>query len=177
MPDIQTSRLYLRYLTVNDVSDVYVRWLNDPEVNRYLETRHEMQTHDTCRRFVSQCIEDPGSHLFGIFTKDGDEHIGNAKIGFVNQLYKRAQISLFIGKKELWGKGLSTEVIAGVTEFGFRTLGLQRLEAGCYEDNLGSLRAFLKVGYVVEGFARRHVIVEGRRSGCFSLGILADEFV
>jgi RimJ/RimL family protein N-acetyltransferase len=176
MADIYTPRLYLQYLTLEDVNERYVSWLNDPEVNRYLETRHSKQTLQTCRAFVDDCIRSATSHLFGIFLKADGEHIGNAKIGFVNRLYETAQVSLFIGEKGLWGKGLSKEVIHGITGFGFNKMQLHRLEAGCYEDNLGSLRAFLKVGYSVEGFFRDNVVVDGRRTGCFKLGILRNEF-
>ncbi|WVM94098.1 GNAT family protein [Halopseudomonas pachastrellae] len=62
-----------------------------------------------------------------------------------------------------------------ITAYGFDSLGLHRLEAGCYEDNLASLRIFLKAGYTVEGFMREHVTLNGRRMGCFWLGKLHNE--
>lgn len=176
MPELQTSRLYLRYLTIADVSQAYVNWLNDPAVNRYLETRHIEQTIATCEEFIEQCQLDPGSHLFGVFLKETDEHIGNVKIGSIHEHYMRGQISLFIGEKKYWGLGLSSELVSAVTEYGIKKLGLHRLEAGCYEDNLASLRVFLKNGYTVEGFFRGHVISNNNRQGCFWLGILANEF-
>lgn len=175
MADIETKRLYLRYLNVSDASERYVGWLNDSEVNRYLETRHSKQTIQGCRKFIKDCNADTCSHLFGVFFKETGVHIGNAKIGFINPIYKRGQISLFIGEKQFWGLGLASEVVQGLTNYGFKTLGLHRLEAGCYEDNLPSLRVFLKNGYTVEGFMRDQVTLDNRRLGCFWLGILAHE--
>lgn len=176
MVELNTERLYLRYLTASDATEVYANWLNDPEVNRYLETRHSIQTVESCRDFIRLCSEDPESHLFGIFLRETGAHIGNAKIGFINTLYQRGQVSLFIGEKKHWGKGYSTEVIQALTAFSFKDLGLHRLEAGCYEENLASLRVFLRNGYKVEGFMRDQVVLDNRRLGCFWLGILADEF-
>lgn len=173
---IETTRLVLRPLTTADVTQRYADWMNDPQVNQYLETRHSVQTVESCADFIDSCNQDPGSHLFGIFLKENQQHIGNVKLGFVNHHYLRGQVSLFIGEKSLWGKGLSTEVVDGITRFGFGGLGLHRLEAGCYEDNLGSLRVFLKCGYTVEGFLREHVAQDGQFRGCFWLGVLADEF-
>lgn len=175
MHEIETSSLHLRPLGAEDVSEIYASWLNDPEVNKYLETRHEYQTIESCKNFVESCNNDPGSHLFGIFLKENGRHIGNAKVGFINPYYKTGQVSLFIGEKQFWNKGFSTEVVRALNQFAFKKLGLQRLEAGCYEDNLGSLRVFLKSGYVVEGFKRSHVVRDGRRLGCFWLGVLANE--
>lgn len=176
MVRIETSRLYLRPLAVEDANDTYAGWLNDPEVNRYLETRHSRQTVKSCSDFIQQCNADPASHLYGVFISETDTHIGNAKIGFINSLYQRGQVSLFIGEKQYWGQGFSSEVVQALTQYGFEQLGLLRLEAGIYEDNLASLRVFLKCGYTVEGFMREQVTLDGRRLGCFWLGILADEF-
>lgn len=172
---IETLRLILRKLRPEDITEKYLGWLNDPEINRYLETRHVVQTLDSCREFVEKCNTTHGEHLFGVFLKSSDEHIGNAKIGFVNEHYKRGQLSLLIGEKKYWGKGYSTELVSALTEYAFNQLGLIRVEAGCYEDNLASLRVFLKCGYTVEGFFRNHVILDGKPQGGFWLGKLIDE--
>lgn len=176
MSTIQTERLYLRYLNENDATQRYAEWLNDPEVNKYLETRHSVQTIESCKSFIKQCNEDNKSHLLGVFLKETEQHIGNVKIGFINDLYKRGQISLFLGEKSCWGNGYSSELIKAVTEYGFNILGLRRIEAGCYEENLASLRVFLKAGYTVEGFLRDHVLVGEKYVGCFWLGILKHEY-
>lgn len=173
---IETDRLSLRSLTPDDVSEKYVGWLNDPDVNQYLETRHEVQTIGGCLDFVNACNASPSTKIMGIFHKESNVHIGNVKIGFINSHYRRGQVSLFIGEKDYWGKGLSSEAVGGITKYGFEKLGLHRLEAGCYEDNLASLRVFLKNGYTVEGFMRDQVILNGRRLGCFWLGMLSHEF-
>jgi|SRR5690554_1933777 len=173
---IETKSLVLRPLSNEDISQRYVDWLNDPEVNRFLETRHSIQTIDSCATFIKSCNSDPNSHLFGVFLKSTNQHIGNAKLGFINTLYNRGQVSLFIGEKSEWGKGLSTEIVQAITQHGFENLNLHRIEAGCYESNLASLRVFLKSGYTVDGFLRDHVIHHDQYEGCFLLSILKHEF-
>ena len=173
---IESNSLIFRPLAEGDVTDVYVAWLNDPKVNQYLETRHSLQTLSSCRNFVAEMNVSPTNYLQGIFLKSNGKHIGNAKIGFINDQHKNGQISLFIGDKDFWGQGLACETIKAMTEYAFNELGLLKLEAGCYEENLASLRAFLKSGYSVEGFMRSHVISKGLRKGCFWLGAVADEW-
>lgn len=172
---IFSNRLLFRPLIQNDVNEKYVGWLNDPEVNRFLETRFSNQTLETCSAFVAATNADPQSHLCGIFVRNKGCHIGNIKIGFIKSVYSSGQLSLFIGEKSYWRKGLATEAISTITEWAFDTLGLERVEAGCYDENLGSLRAFLKVGYTIEGYFRKNVLVDGRRIGTFWLGILKNE--
>lgn len=175
MKTITTDRIYFRPLTEDDATQTYADWLNDPDVNAYLETRHTVQTIDDCKAFISTCNNDPSSHLFGLFLHDGDKHFGNAKLGAINQHHLRGQLSLFIGDKTQWGKGLASEIIAALTEYGFTKLGLERIESGCYEDNVAAVKACLQVGYSIDGFLRKHVLTEGRRSGCYWLAILKDD--
>lgn len=177
MSTIQTERLLLRPLVESDANQIYADWLNDLEVNQYLETRHRLQTIESCKTFISQCNADSCSHLFGVFLKETGQHIGNTKIGFINNIYKRGQISLFIGEKQHWGKSYSSELVQAVTQYGFEVLGLHRIEAGCYEENLASLRVFLKAGYTVEGFQRDQVYLNGKYMGCFWLGALKHEYI
>jgi RimJ/RimL family protein N-acetyltransferase len=166
--------LYLRPLTAADATQTYADWLNDPEIGQYLETRHVEQTTHSCRDFIAQCNADPNSHLFGVFLND-DRHIGNAKIGFINPRYKTGQLSLFIGDKSQWGQGIAGEVVAALTRYGFHDLGLERIEAGCYEPNQASLKVFLNAGYSHEGTFRNHVEHQGHRVDVLWLAILKSE--
>lgn len=172
---VSCQSIYLRRLFDADVNERYVSWLNDPEINRYLEVRNLLNTIESCKEFVESANADPSSHLFGIFDKKNDQHIGNAKLGFINSHYRRGELSLFIGDKKYWGRGVGLQVVNGITEFGFKQLGLHRVAAGCYANNQASLRVFLKAGYTVEGFMREHFLSDGEFIGCFLLGKLASE--
>lgn len=173
---ITTENLILHPLDPADVTQEYVDWLNDPEVNRFLEVRHQVQTLDTCRDFVRSANRAPGEHLFAIRHASDDRHIGNAKLGSVNAIHARGQVSLFIGNRNYWGRGLAEEIVMALSRYGFEQLGLNRLEAGCYEDNLASLRVFQKCGYNVDGFFRNHVLDGDDYRGVFWLGLLQGEF-
>ena len=173
---LETNRLYLRTLAVEDASQQYVNWLNDHDVNQFLETRHSIQTIISCRKFVDETNKDKNSHLFGIFNKTNNQHIGNAKIGFINKQHGTGEISLFIGEKSSWGKGYGKETICCLTQYGFESLDLARIEAGCYEKNTASLQSFLSLGYSVEGFFRKKYVSQGNRCGGFWLGMLREEF-
>ena len=173
--NLTSERLYFRTLSKADASAAYVGWLNDPFVNQYLETRHSVQSVDSCIAFIEEMNLSVTNYLFGIFLLGSDRHIGNIKLGPVNTHHKTAQISLFLGEKSVWGNGYATEAIKAISLLGFEQFAICKIEAGCYEDNLGSLRAFIKAGYSVEGFFRQHVISEGKRKGCFHLGIVNSE--
>ncbi|MBI4347015.1 MAG: GNAT family N-acetyltransferase [Elusimicrobia bacterium] len=168
---IAGPRLYLRRVRVADVTPRYVAWLNDPDVNRYLEVRYANHTAAGVRKYVASMEKDGSSVFCAIVLKNGDRHIGNIKIGPVNSVHKFADVSLVIGEKDCWGHGYATEAIRLITRYGFERLGLAKIEAGVYVPNQGSTKAFLKAGYRNEGLERRKFQcgderVDGVRLGC-----------
>ncbi len=56
-----------------------------------------------------------------------------------------------IGEKGCWGKGYGTEVIELILDFAFNKLNLYKVTAGVVADNLGSIKAFQKAGFEIEG--------------------------
>ncbi len=64
---LRSDRLILRELTASDVTEDYVSWLNDPLINRYLESR--FITHDlvSVTSFVDEMIGKDEEFFFWCF--------------------------------------------------------------------------------------------------------------
>ena len=170
----ESERLAFRELEPEDVGPRYVGWLRDPDINSMLETRFSEQSEETVRNYVASVKADPISHMFRIAMRADKRHIGNIKLGPINSHHQCASISLFIGERECHGKGYASEAIGRVSRWAFDTLGLIRIEGGCYAENLGSLQSFLRNGYTVEGFQRSaRIDAAGQRTGVFLFARLA----
>ena len=150
--------VYLRNIEMTDCNEKYHCWLNDPDVNRFLETRLSDQSIKSIIEFVASRIESNDSYLFAIVEGTTENHIGNIKIGPINRYHSFADVSYFIGAKECWGKGFATEAITLATRFGFDRLGLYKCVAGVYGSNKASIRALEKAGYQLEGRLRKKVV-------------------
>ena len=148
---ITGKSLTLRLVSLDDANEKYLSWLNDPEVNVFLETRFEIQNLERIRTFIEKVNRGTNEVLFAILLREKLEHIGNIKIGPINEHHQSAELSYFIGEKSNWGKGFATEAIALCAKFGFEKLSLEKLEAGCYASNIGSQRALEKAGFTLEG--------------------------
>lgn len=147
------KQIYLRRLTEDDASEKYASWMNDPEINQYLESRFMVHTVENTKVFIRSVTND-NNYQFGMFDINTDEHIGNIKIGSINHYHKYADIGFLIGEKSYWGKGIATEAIALATDFAFNELHLHKLWGGAYAPNKGSIRAFEKNGYICEGIKK-----------------------
>ena len=166
----------LRMVELSDCQQYYLDWLNDKEVNQYLETRWKEQSIEVIKDFVTSIRTSTHSYLFAIIYND--KHVGNIKIGPVHPLYKHAEVSYFIGDKNVWGKGIATEAISLISKFAFEVLKLHKLQASAYEQNIGSQKALLKAGYKEEGIFRKKYFLNSPDNYCdiYEYGILSSEY-
>lgn len=169
---LKSSRLLLRALTFDDINYRYVGWLNDPEVNTYLETRFLPQSLEALQTYWQAHRDDPSSPWFAICLAGEDcRHIGNIKLGPIQWLHRSADLSLFIGDRSCWCKGYASEAIDLVCHWAFLELDLQKLNAGIYAGNTASRRAFEKCGFELEGTLRQEVVRAGQRLNVWRLGL------
>ena len=144
------------------VTDVYVGWLNDPEINRFLESRFVVQNIDSVRAFVTAQLADGHALFLGIRGVELGRHVGNIKLAPINLQHGLGEVGIMIGDRQAWGKGIGSEAIRCVAEIAKVELGLRKLTAGCYASNLGSSRAFEKAGFHIEGIRPHHFLLDGR---------------
>jgi len=170
------ARVYLREVRSADVTENYYRWMNDPEVTRYLEVRYVPRSLDNILSFVTAMDGKADEVFLAVCLHDGDRHIGNIKLGPVNWVHRYADVSLLIGEKDCWGHGYATEAIRLVCRFAFVTLNLRKLVAGAYAPNAGSIKAFENVGFAREGLIRGRFVADGKPVDHVMLGLLAEDF-
>lgn len=173
---LESEHLYLREVRQSDVTQRYVDWLNDRSVNRFLETRFVPHSLDTVAAFVASKAGDRNEPFFAICVKGTDQHIGNAKIGPIDWIHRRASTSILIGESSAWGKGYATEVFSMLSDHAFRELNLNKLEAGVYSQNEGSLRMLERNGFVREGVIRQHCWLDGEYVDVVKMGLLAQDW-
>ena len=150
----------LRLLNEQDVSDRYLSWMTDGEILQFLESRWYPHTFESVREYVRSMGTSSNDFLFGIFS-DEFGHIGNIKIGNINQLHRFGDIGLLIGERLARGRGFGVEAIQQATSYAFEELNLNKLTAGMYACNVASYKAFLKAGYRQVGYYEKHWFCKG----------------
>jgi RimJ/RimL family protein N-acetyltransferase len=157
------------------ISDRYVAWLNDPDVNRYLEVRQSPQTLESVRSYVRSFQGNNQKLLWGVFS--GDDLIGTTSLINISSFHGSADVGIMIGAKASWGSGIGGEVIGLVAEFAFSDLKLRRLAAGSYSVNHGMNTVFQRLGFMQEGIRRKACAVgPGEFADVYCWGLLAEEW-
>lgn len=168
---LRGDRINLRKLTNNDATDEYLSWLNDYEVTKYTESRFFAQSIDQIEKYIDDC-NDHQNITFAIVENEHKKHIGNIKLGNINWIHRYADIGLIIGDSSFWGKGIATEAIDLVAEYGFKQLNLRRIIAGVYSKNIASKKAFERNGFSISHIEREKYFFEGE----YIDGIVLEKF-
>ena len=153
---IFNKRIVLKNLNKKNYNKNYPNWLNDYQINRFLEVRFNKQSKKKIEKYISMSNKNKNCLLLGIFLKKNNVHIGNIKLEPISKIHRRGVIGLFIGEKSNWGKGLATDAIKLISKFANKKFKLKKLVAGCYSNNIGSKKAFLKAGYVIEAILKNY---------------------
>jgi RimJ/RimL family protein N-acetyltransferase len=82
----------------------------------------------------------------------------------------------YLVEPESWGKGLATEAVKRLLDFGFGELGLHRIWATCLPENPASARVLEKAGMRKEGFLVKNLKIHGAWKSGFLYAILAEEW-
>jgi RimJ/RimL family protein N-acetyltransferase len=173
---IKGKNIYLREVHELDVNDNYYYWMNDPEINQYMETRFFPQSKTSILQYVRDHTGNSNEVFFASCLLDNDLHIGNCKLGAINWINRRAEISMFIGEKSYWRRGLGTEIIGLIVRYGFETLGLHRLTSGVIDTNEGSKRMFENNGFTKEGVLKDHAYCSDTWHDCYIFGITRPQY-
>jgi diamine N-acetyltransferase len=90
---------------------------------------------------------------------------------------KGASIGTYIGKKEMWRKGLGRQITVALLEMCFNQLYMERCEAWSVEYNHRAHRVLESCGFKKGGTMRYAAFVNGRKWNGFHFDILRDEYL
>ncbi|CDO03872.1 ribosomal N-acetyltransferase YdaF [Oceanobacillus picturae] len=155
-PVLETERLILRQIRKTDARSM-LKYLSDKDVMEHyglLPFQTEEEALDEIAWYDSIFAEKTGIR-WGITIKGVDEVIGS--FGFLNYVaqHSRSQIGYELDK-QYWGKGIASEAIEAILEYGFGEMNLQRIEALIEPPNVASCKLVERKAFIKEGLLRSY---------------------
>ena len=171
---LRGERIHLVPLDADLHLENYVRWLNDPEVNRWLLRFMPLTRLEERGWFerVGKGTEKNG--VWAIHDENG-RHIGGTGIHSINWHDRSAVTGIVIGERSAWGQGYGTEVMRVRTKWAFEELGLHRLESECFVENEASAKCLAAAGYRRIGIARKRRWRHGQWHDTILWEVLAED--
>jgi [ribosomal protein S5]-alanine N-acetyltransferase len=154
-PTIETSRLRLRALTLEDEAEMH-RVASDPLVTKYLG--RAAPTREKIREKIVRVLEGLGAQqsiLWTLIDRESGAYLGCACLWNWDQASFHAEVGYDL-EPARWGQGLIPEALAPMIRFGFEKMNLHRLEGQVHPDNQGSIRVLEKLGFQKEGHIRQN---------------------
>ncbi len=182
---LETPRLILRDIRMEDIQEYYERLLGDGDVCRYLlfdphqdigESLQSIQ--ETLNRY-----EEGNCYRWGIARKEDDSLIGLIELLRFDEETKSCSFVYLLGC-DYWNQGYGTEALKEVIRFAFEKMGMERIVADHMTPNAASGAVMRKAGmehtgtqrgkYQKHGFSFDAEVYEIRN--CLQPALTANEY-
>lgn len=115
--------------------------------------------------------------IFAIKNKETNELIGTCQLHSINNVARSAELQIRLGNAGERGKGLGTQAVRLLLDFGFRDLNLRRIYLHVFSSNTRAIHVYEKTGFVREGLLRQAVYLDGAYVDVVVMGLLKDEYL
>ncbi|MFG2194667.1 GNAT family N-acetyltransferase [Streptomyces sp. NPDC048639] len=112
---------------------------------------------------------------FSVVDLDSGELAGAALLWGIDAHNRKAHLGISL-LPAFRGRGLGSDVVHVLCEYGFAVRGMQRLQVETMADNAPMIAAATKTGFTIEGTLRRSSWVYGACADVVVLGLLAHEW-
>lgn len=175
---IETERLILRRITVEDAEAAFRNWVTDREVTKYLTwPAHENveQTREIFQRWVKGYERMDYYHWCITLKENGDEPIGTIAAVKQDEQINMVHIGYCIGRK-WWRRGITSEALGGIIPFFFDEVKVNRIESRHDPLNPNSGKVMMKCGLKYEGTLRDGDYSNRGISDTCMYGLLARDY-
>ena len=176
LPELKTSRLTLRKMLVADTADMY-DYACRQDVTKYLTWNPHPD-----RAYTKEYLQYLGSRYavgmfydWAVIYEPDHKMVGTCGFTSFNCSSDSAEVGYVINP-DYWGKGIASEALLRVLQFGFEELKLHRIEAKFIEENSRSRRVMEKVGMTFEGVCREGMLIKGKYVNVGICSILRSEW-
>ena len=177
MPMLKGQQVMLRPYTAADREGV-LSWVNDPEATRYLSHRFDMPyTEKNADEFLSYVMSGPEKQAaFVIADVRTGAYLGQIDLLGINRIDRKAELGIVIAAGQNRSRGLGGEAIRLLCGYGFRVLGLNRIELRVFADNERARRCYRRCGFREEGVMRQAIWSDGAFRDEVVMGLLKEDW-
>lgn len=161
-PILETERLILRRVLPSDVKEMF-ELRSNPETMKYIP-RPLVTNYDEALAHIKMMedkIETNEGINWAITLKGDDKMLGVIGHYRIKPEHYRAEVGYMI-LPEYHGKGITTEAVQCVVDYGFNTMQLHSIEGVIGPENEASQRVLQKCGFVKEAHFKENEFYDGK---------------
>ncbi|BCS52043.1 GNAT family N-acetyltransferase [Geobacter sp. SVR] len=175
-PQLETDRLVLREIVPADAEELF-RIFSDEETMQFWSCRPYRSVQQACE-LIASMAEAKGRRSaihWGIARRGDNRLIGKCGYNEWRTMHRRGDVS-YITARECWGRGIASEALSAVLDYGFHQMDLHSVEAGVTPGNDGSTRMLARLGFRLEGHLRESYWAEDRFVDSLIYSLLREDW-
>ena len=152
---IETERLILRPLTLDDADTAFYGWTGDAEVAEYVSwlPHHSIDDAIEWLKEIEWKTDDTDGilqnyYIWGFVLKETGELFGSGGLIW-EEAWQLFQVGYNIMKMH-WNRGYTTEAMRAILSFASANLGIKKIAGGHAKEDLASARVIEKLGFVYD---------------------------
>ena len=173
---LKGRHIYLRPLVAEDAEGDYLQWFNDEEICRGNSHHVIPHTKEKILDYIRHARTTSEEFILAIALNETGKHIGNVAFQGIDLVYRSADLTIIIGDKSAWGKGIGMEAAGLLLNHGFNTMNLHRISCATFDSNTAMKRLALSLGMKEEGRRREAAYKDGKYVDVIEFGILKDDY-
>lgn len=161
-PILETERLLLRRVTSSDVNAIF-ELRSNPETMKYIPRPLVKTQEDALKHLqtIDDAIDNNLGINWGVTLKENPKLLGIMGFYRLQPENHRAEIGYMI-LPEFNGKGIVSEAIPRILEYGFTTMKLHSVEAVIDPENIASERVLQKCNFEKEAHFKENEYFDGK---------------
>jgi RimJ/RimL family protein N-acetyltransferase len=173
---INEENCYLRAFEPDDYKIVH-KWRNNPEFSALTTENVDFVSSEKEKQWVNEKIfNDKTENYWAICDKETNEMIGFTSITKIDFRNKNAWMGEMAISKEYLNKGYELLANAGVLDFVFNELGLNRIYTGYIVENEFAKEIYAEMGFSIEGVTREDIYKGGKYHDVVIVSLLENEY-
>ena len=164
----------LRPMEPSDAETLW-RWNHDPDVMRWMDADYAQTLAQVRTGMEERPRNAYGDVLYAVEVRTDATLIGLVRLRDAEPETGCAELDIYLGEKEYWGRGYATDATRTMCRYGFEKMRLHKIALTVVTENHAAHRVYQKVGFVDEGRLRQVFRRDGQWYDKFTMGLLEAE--
>jgi UDP-4-amino-4,6-dideoxy-N-acetyl-beta-L-altrosamine N-acetyltransferase len=177
MISYQGKKTRLRPIKTGDIERL-LKWRNDPEVRDYAMGYRFPITEAMETRWIEKVSDDQSKSIivFAIEDLADDKHVGITQLSRIDWISRFSYLSIMIGEKDRWDKGIGTESMHILLSYAFYCLNLRKIYLEVLNFNEKAKKFYEEIGFEIEGRLKKHIYLGNNYYDVIIMALFKDNY-
>lgn len=149
-------------------------WMRQKEITMYFKEEFSDYTEEKIKTFIRSSFNDTNQHF--AIVNECDEYLGTVSLKNIDFKNENAEYAIVLRKVALH-TGAARAGTQDILDYGFQTLGLNRIYLNVLAKNQRAVRFYNRFGFSKEDICRKHVYKNGEWMDLECYSMLREKFL